>query len=568
MAAPTPLFFTVKVYEKIVETLNPAGTDVTGNDTDWVEITTDSKAVNWKHPIKYVVQVFKANPPGTTPQTDNDGVNIDGSANGEFKTWVNEKSSKFSVDGWKTYNDNRFEIIVKAKVKTTTVNPKFKVQTLPNSVLNTSPNYYRVPIQTGKKIPVINFTEAQKDPNKPTEVKADETENGQGYTQYNACKKEWVIVQYQMKYSGNNFTGYDVYLIKRDINGTQISKQLLGFEKVETYGKTPASDIGRKALLEAYQCQQITEDGDGPETPPVSIQQYPEVDRLNPPSHYHTRDISVIKKLTFALNDSDKTKKGVQFGSKEASEQLRTQRLLEDSAATGRLGMIFQDKDTAISLNQYNDDKKPWGFRFTYNPTNISYSTGADMSVDWMLSSKDPANYIGGNTTVSFKLYLNRIADMTELSALYTNPQPYSKNYPRTLTAESVAGILNRGTEYDLEYLYRVVNGSPRPSVDGLLTYTVAGKPAITSDFGYITGTPVWIRFHDNLRYKGSIATVGVEHLIFTENMVPMFSVIDISFIRYPITGETDPKVLAQYSQKIAEAAKAGVQNPTTGDTQ
>lgn len=564
MSAPIPLFYKLRVYEQVINRLNPTAQDPNGIDTDWVEITADSKSVHYKHAVKYEVQVFRAaqgsTPPGTIPEKDNDGVNIAGGTGSAFNDWKTANAAELKIDGWKILNDNLFRLVITPKVPAVSVTPQFKVQTIPGSNLNGGTQYYTVNIESGRKITTINFTEAVKDPTKPKEVKNDETVEGQGYSQYNSCKKEWVTVTYAMN---TPFTGYNVWLIRRDINGVLITKQNLGFEPSNTYGKTPYSDIGRKALLEAYLCAQAEEKDDKIETTTTSIQEYPEADRLNPPSHYYTRDVSLSKRLYYSLDQISGNKSKT---ASEAARTARTNRLFEDSAVSGRLGFIFQDKDTAEALNVNNDDKKPWGFRFTYNPTTISYSTGADMSVDWMLSSKDPANYIGGNTTVNFKLYLNRIADMTELSPLYSNPTEYGKNYPRVLSKESVAGILNRGTEYDLEFLYRVVNGSPRPSNDGLLTYKVGDKPAVTADFGYITGTPVWIRFHNNLRYKGSIGSVGVEHLIFTENMIPMFSVVDISFIRYPITGETDPEVLAKYSEKRAKDNTTGSDAPKSGE--
>jgi len=554
MAAPLPVYYTIKAYEKIVENLNPTAEDQQGTQGGWIEITTDSKLVNYKHPVKYVLQFFlESDILGLNPLEDSQGVNIAGGDGTVFKQWVDNNADKLKVKGWDTYQDNRFELIVTAKVKSASGTPKFKAQTVPNSNVNSSPNYYTVNIKAGKKIPSIKFTEAQSEPNKPNEVKNDVTEQGQGYTQWNECKKEWVVVTYAQTTKNNKF-GYDVYLITRDVNGTQLSKRLLGFEP-STATKRPYSDIGRKALQEAYQCVKASEDAPNVPTPSVTVQEYPQDERINPPNHRITRDVSLSQKLYYSLSEA----KRFANSSTEKARQRAEQRYL-DSTARGRLGTIFQDKDSAIALNTNNDDKKPWGFRFIYNPQTIEYSTGADMSVDWMLSSKDPANYIGGNTVVNFMLYLNRIADMTELRRNGVE----TDGYPRRLTAEQVAGLLNRGTEYDIEFLYRVLNGSPRPSINGLLTYTVNGKPAVTSDFGYITGTPVWIRFHENLRYKGSINSISVNHLIFNEEMVPMFSTMSVSFTRYPITGETDPAVIAAYSEKIAKDLKAGEEPPRT----
>jgi hypothetical protein len=50
-----------------------------------------------------------------------------------------------------------------------------------------------------------------------------------------------------------------------------------------------------------------------------------------------------------------------------------------------------------------------------YNPSSINYSTTSDTSIDWTLGKADPSNAIGGNTTVSFQLYLNRIIDVKHL---------------------------------------------------------------------------------------------------------------------------------------------------------
>lgn len=167
-----------------------------------------------------------------------------------------------------------------------------------------------------------------------------------------------------------------------------------------------------------------------------------------------------------------------------------------------------------------------------------------------MLADKDPANYIGGNVSVGFTLYLNRMPDMTELAGMKGKPGTYGKNYPRELREEEIQGILNRGTEYDIEFLYRVLNGDPKPSNNTLLTYTVSGKPAETSDFGYITGTPVWLKIHNNLRYKGSVASVSVNHVIFNELMVPMFSTVDVTMIRYPVISETSDEVQKAFAEK------------------
>jgi hypothetical protein len=202
-----------------------------------------------------------------------------------------------------------------------------------------------------------------------------------------------------------------------------------------------------------------------------------------------------------------------------------------------RRGYIIQTVDGAKALNTNPDKLKDsvgtytkshrWGFRFTYNPQSFSYSTTASNSVDWTLGSKDPAVLLAGNQNVTIQLYLNRIPDLKYLRM--TNPKINQTSvYGRELAASEIQGILNRGTEYDIEYLYRVVNGDPLTQ-SSLLNYD-----GVTSDFGYTTGVPCWLALSENLRFFGSVSGFSVNHIMFDLNMVPMLSIVDINFQRYP----------------------------------
>jgi hypothetical protein len=104
--------------------------------------------------------------------------------------------------------------------------------------------------------------------------------------------------------------------------------------------------------------------------------------------------------------------------------------------------------------------------------------------------------------------------------------------YGRGLEDEEIQGILRRGTEYDIEFLYRVLTGDPMPN--SLLLAPGYAKTALTSDIGYITKVPVWLFLHNNMRLFGSIASISVMHRIFDQNMVPMLSRMSVSFTRYP----------------------------------
>jgi hypothetical protein len=181
-----------------------------------------------------------------------------------------------------------------------------------------------------------------------------------------------------------------------------------------------------------------------------------------------------------------------------------------------------------------------------YNPEIIGYGTTGNNSIDWTFGSKDSATLLTGNQTVKVEILLNRMSDLSYLNMKAAN-RDETAAYGRPLQEEERYGLLNRGTEYDLEFLYRVLNGDPE---EGTMLLNENYGASIghkeyrrSADIGYITAIPVWMYLGANLRYFGSISGIDVTHKIFDLNMVPMMSVVSITFTRYPaafdIAGET-----------------------------
>jgi len=240
--------------------------------------------------------------------------------------------------------------------------------------------------------------------------------------------------------------------------------------------------------------------------------------RWNPPPHRDARNISYGERTNYGTNDALNTVPAF-------SEKDR--------------GRIFQDINSAAVLNKNPDKLKElvsskgstnqWGFRFMYNPTTFGYSSSSNNSVDWTLGASDPATLLTGNSSVNFEVYINRIPDLKYLRL--KNPTLSEKQiYGRDLDEIEKQGILNRGTEYDIEFLYRVLNGDPLK--ESLLLSTK--YKGVTADFGYTTGVPCWLVLNENLRYYGSVASFQVNHAMFDLNMVPMLSTVSITFARYP----------------------------------
>ena len=313
-----------------------------------------------------------------------------------------------------------------------------------------------------------------------------------------------------------------------------------------------------KKAMDASACKGVNSGANGGGDPAPEVPVAPPTDdtRWNPPPHVYSRSVpyGIFKKYTDpnAFNDN------YARATLEASEYSALKRAIQaagtsdvpspDAYSYLQRGRIFQDLNSAAVLNTVNATGKPspaneakqWGFKFMYNPTTISYNTAANNSIDWTLGSKDSAALLSGNQTVTIQLYLNRIIDLSYLNAVYGYGYLNSLGgtqisvtaaYGRNLQPDEYKGIMSRGTEYDLEFLYRCLTGNPLTN-NPLLNSDF--KDSGSADIGYITGIPLWMYLSDNLRYFGSVASIGVNHVIFNTEMVPMLSVVDISFSRYP----------------------------------
>ena len=299
--------------------------------------------------------------------------------------------------------------------------------------------------------------------------------------------------------------------------GTPSSDVLADKKKLAAWTKKYVTDPMIAAKSNAT-CSDTSDSGNGLKD--ITTVTPPKGDvRWNPPPHRDARGISHGERIKHAKND------------KFIAEL--------PAFADGERGRIFQDINSADILNKNPDKLKElvsskgstnqWGFRFMYNPEKFGYQSSSNNSVDWTMGSSDPATLLSGNSVVSFEVYINRIPDLKYLRL--QNPKiAENKIYGRTLDPIEREGILNRGTEYDIEFLYRVLNGDPLK--DSLLFNS--SYKGFTSDFGYTTGVPCWLVLNENLRYYGSVASFSVNHAMFDLNMVPMLSTVSISFARYP----------------------------------
>jgi hypothetical protein len=167
-----------------------------------------------------------------------------------------------------------------------------------------------------------------------------------------------------------------------------------------------------------------------------------------------------------------------------------------------------------------------YGVVFHYNPTSISYSVQSNEQIPAMNTAGDSGNLIiPGTSAVTIDLYFNRIYDLSYVSSRSKG------QYERNLTYDEMNGIWNRGTEYDIEFLYRTCNGDPGD------VYNVDYK---TADYGFFMRVPVVLHV-GSMQWIGFITSVTVNHILFNTNMIPTFSQVSIGFARMITMGRSTP---------------------------
>jgi hypothetical protein len=202
-----------------------------------------------------------------------------------------------------------------------------------------------------------------------------------------------------------------------------------------------------------------------------------------------------------------------------------------------------------------------WGFRFLFNPSYITYNMSSNNQVDWTRPNENNAALVasGIGGTISVNILLDRVADMATMKQWKKNgggslPQG---NYPISMDAEQCAGILHRGTEYDLEYLFRVLNGNPQKVI--LMGESPKdGLELLSANMGYITQLPFIFKISERQRYKVIMQGINVSHEMFTRDMIPIRTVVQINLERLPdlVSGDFKKFKQAEAINKVTQVIK------------
>jgi hypothetical protein len=269
------------------------------------------------------------------------------------------------------------------------------------------------------------------------------------------------------------------------------------------------------------------------------------------------------------------------FAVDEASQLWSSSLANKGMISTWALTKQFTTEDYTASgqkAGNFLADKVRYGFSFHYNPTTVGMSYGFMPGVDPTMytSGLEGFNDLSGglgNSTVTFNLVINRLHDMQ-----YFDPK--TGYIESKYGAGSFAGrkpdraeqrdIWNKGTMYDIEFLLRAIVGFTIDSSLGRNTFW----DKKTADIGFLTGLPVELHLGKSLRYIGRIENLNINHVLFTERMVPTFSEVTITVQRipdyagntllYPVDGDID-KAATTNNGYSAYGTLPGVQGATSG---
>jgi len=215
----------------------------------------------------------------------------------------------------------------------------------------------------------------------------------------------------------------------------------------------------------------------------------------------------------------------------------------KDGVFTGAKGVIQMSQALTADISKgpngtgktvatgLKPDTNSYGFKFLYNPTSVGMSWGIveSFSPSFEQTGQDIATPIGAGllaSTVTFSLLLNRIEDMMYIkddtgAYLTDNSSPY----PSDVSAQERGLIWNKGTMYDLEYLFRTTGGYNSQYISSL--------NGTTADKGWLMPTPVELHLGSNLRYLVRVSSLDINHAIFNERMVPIFTTVNMTCTRY-----------------------------------
>lgn len=221
--------------------------------------------------------------------------------------------------------------------------------------------------------------------------------------------------------------------------------------------------------------------------------------------------------------------------------------------------------DKTAKLNLKDSEARRYGFQFLWNPE--TFSTAVAVQMEATPTSTDRFLAVAGafpaTETITFNIRIDRTNDFACAAGATGRPTQIAKvgsgviadnwvtkDYARAFKkyyaaagsffsgrdvneevfVNNIVDLLQRGTIADIEYLYMAING-PGPGTQNALSVGnkwVNSRGIATADIGFLMPTLLNIDIGP-LSYQGYVTNLQVNHLSFTQEMIPIRSDLTIS---------------------------------------
>jgi hypothetical protein len=306
---------------------------------------------------------------------------------------------------------------------------------------------------------------------------------------------------------------------------------------------------------------------DGDTTPSPQPEADPSEYKWNLPPHKWSMPLTptLVNNVSGGYNDFGKPNR--------SSEAYRRGRLWWNSSANLDItvGSSDSSSDAQKIAKQASDNERKYGFQFLWNPE--SFSTAVQVQMETTPDVKDMflslVAAFPATETITFNIVLDRTNDFACANAKFERPglntsniygvppaqvsqyrpdqsydnkvtergllrnsvrefsEYYSGNTSFQTSAEQLEDklldLFERGTISDVEYLYRAING---PGTGDTVWTNRRGIQ--TADIGFLMPTLLNIDIGP-LAYKGYVTSLGVQHMRFTPDMIPISTNVSIS---------------------------------------
>jgi len=320
---------------------------------------------------------------------------------------------------------------------------------------------------------------------------------------------------------------------------------------------------------------------DGDTTPSPQPEADPSEYKWNLPPHKWSMPLTptLVNNVGGGYNDFGKPNR--------SSEAYRRGRLWWNSSANLDItvGSSDSSSDAQKIAKQASDNERKYGFQFLWNPE--SFSTAVQVQMETTPDVKDMflslVAAFPATETITFNIVLDRTNDFACANAKFERPglntsniygvpaaqvsqyrpdqsydnkvtergllrnsvrefsEYYSGNTSFQTSAEELEDklidLFERGTISDVEYLYRAING---PGTGDTVWTNRRGIQ--TADIGFLMPTLLNIDIGP-LAYKGYVTSLGVQHMRFTPDMIPISTNVSISLNVLATAGLTSRKV-------------------------